>query len=105
MKKTVLAVCGLLMLGACASETQNPWFNYSNGNLQCSGGGSSFKPDSEAIEATKDILDTLPPSFFQSAGITEEFIELLGMASITIDGDFKEAATACRDFLKETGSL
>ena len=121
MKRAALLACGLLALGACDRERREPWFIYSNGNLHCSGGGSSVKPDTEAIEETGELIDkagkliketkeiTKILQSTQSNSQTKSFptFDVLKDRTLVlrIDGDFGKAAKACADFLARAGSV
>jgi len=112
MKRAVLLACGLLALGACDRERREPWFIYANGNLHCSGGGSSVKPDTEAIEETGELIEKAGELIEKTKQIAEIFqndsltksspaIDILKNKTLVlrIDGDFGKAAKACADFL------
>lgn len=121
MKRAALLACGLLALGACDRERREPWFIYANGNLHCSGGGSSVKPDTEAIEETGELIDKAGKLIKETKEITEILqstqsnsqtksspaTDILKNKTLVfqIDGDFGKAAKACADFLARTGSV
>ncbi|MCY4243103.1 MAG: hypothetical protein OXD36_15345 [Rhodobacter sp.] len=97
MKRAALLAGGLLALGACDRERQEPWFVYANGNLQCSGGGSSVKTNVKAIEAASDSIGSLV-EVFQDSSSPEDFNGTNGATDQT-EPAFEKAAKACGDFL------
>ena len=102
MKRAVLLAGGLLALGASDRERQEPWFNYSNGNLHCSGGNSSVKTNVKALEAASGPIEALREFF--SIPIHEDS-NGTRQATQQTEPAFEKAAVACGDFLARTGSF
>ena len=103
MKRAVLIACSLLALGACDRERQGPWFNYSNGNLHCSGGNSSVKTNVKALEAASDPIESLL-GVLQDSSLYED-LNGTSQATQQTEPAFEKAAVACGNFLARTDSV